>query len=93
LITWRNNTGVIHTGKLVHFAPQNGIYVFFRFDDNKKIMVILNKNTAETELDLVRFKELIQNNTKGKELFSAQVFSLENKLKIPAKSPMILELE
>ncbi len=36
LLNWRKGNPVIHTGKLTHFAPENGVYVFFRYNNDKK---------------------------------------------------------
>ncbi len=33
---WRKEKPVIHHGKLMHFAPENGIYVYFRYNDKDK---------------------------------------------------------
>ncbi len=41
---WRKNKTVIHTGRLMHFAPQDGVYTYFRYNDNETVMVVLNKN-------------------------------------------------
>lgn len=30
LLNWRKNAEVIHTGKLTHYAPMKGVYVYFR---------------------------------------------------------------
>jgi len=39
LLNWRKTSKVIHSGKLMHFAPNEGVYVYFRYDQNNKVMV------------------------------------------------------
>jgi glycosidase len=51
LLNWRKNSEVIHHGKLKQFIPQDGIYVFFRYDEKDAVMVVINKNNE----DSVRF--------------------------------------
>ncbi|MBX2843471.1 MAG: glycoside hydrolase family 13 protein [Flammeovirgaceae bacterium] len=92
VITWRNNNAVVHYGKLLHFAPLEDIYVYFRYHEDKKVMVILNKNTEEKTLQLDRFQEIIGKSTSGSELFGGKTVSLENTLTLPGKSPIIIEL-
>lgn len=93
LLNWRKNTPAIHTGKLVHFAPENGCYVYFRFDDSKTIMVILNKNLTNTSLNTEKYKERIKNFSIGKDVETGKTFELRGEISIPAKTALILELE
>lgn len=61
LFNWRKNNPIIHTGKLMHFAPTEkafDYYVYFRYTAEKKIMVVLNKGESKT-LDLSVYKELL----------------------------------
>jgi hypothetical protein len=47
LATWRKNQPVIHTGRLMHFGPENNTWVYFRYNDNKRVMVAMNNNAKE----------------------------------------------
>ncbi|RMG81389.1 MAG: alpha-amlyase, partial [Bacteroidetes bacterium] len=58
LLHWRQNAPAVHAGRLVHFVPENGVYVYFRLHDAQKIMVVFNKNAAPETLDLTRFAEI-----------------------------------
>ena len=93
LQNWRKNKKVIHYGKLVHFAPQDGIYTFFRYDENETVMVVLNKNREERMLSTKRFSEVMEGYSSGKEIITSKNISDLSEIKIPAKSAMILELK
>ena len=93
LLNWRKGNPVIHTGKLTHFAPENGVYVFFRYKNNKKVMIVLNKNKENFHLKLDRFNEILDENPKGKDVLSERVYDLSKKIVLPALTPLILELE
>ncbi len=93
LFNWRKNNSVIHSGKLKHFTPdRNDNYVYFRYNQNGKVMVILNKNEKEVNLELSRFEEVLKGYKTGLDIFTGREFTLEKSLTVPAKSPMILEL-
>lgn len=49
LAQFRKNSSAITTGKLMQFVPQNGVYIYFRYDDTQTVMVIANsgKNKAK----------------------------------------------
>jgi glycosidase len=89
---WRKNCTTIHTGKLMHFAPQDGVYVYFRYTENNTVMVILNKNTEQKAIDTSRFKEVISDYTSGNEIISGKQLADISKITVPARQAMIIEL-
>jgi len=91
LMNWRKQESVIHHGNLKHFAPERGVYVYFRFDSNKTIMVILNKNHHEVKLDTNRYEEITRGSYSGNDVLNRRLFdfSLEPVL---GRSAVILEL-
>ena len=93
ILNWRKNKDVIHTGKTKHFAPQEGVYVYFRYNDKERVMVVLNNNDKEQTLDVNRFKESLGASTNGYEVLSGKEVSLQSGLVVPAKSSMIIELK
>ena len=92
LLQWRKDKEVIHDGKLVHFLPKDNVYVYFRYDENEKVMVILNKG-AQKNLELERFKELIGGVQSGTDVLSGKTYTFGTSIELPAKSPLILELK
>ena len=56
-------------------------------------MVILNNNTTEMQLEMVRFKAELEGWSKGIEILSGKKLQLDNALNIPGKSAFIIELE
>jgi glycosidase len=93
LFNWRKSEPVIHYGKTMHYAPQNEVYVYFRYTDTKSIMVILNANDEAQTLDLSRFKQRIGSTTKAKDVFSGALVYLSKSLKIPPKSSRIISFK
>ena len=90
---WRKSKTVIHTGKLMHFAPQDGIYTYFRYNNNEVVMVVLNKNKTEKTVATNRFSEIVKGFKTGNEIISGQKFEDISEIKIPAKTAMIVELQ
>ncbi|MFW5755789.1 MAG: glycoside hydrolase family 13 protein, partial [Tangfeifania sp.] len=64
---WRKNKEVIHTGKLMHFTPEDGIYTYFRYNNEETVMVVLNKNREERMISSERFSEIMEGYSSGKE--------------------------
>ncbi len=59
LLQWRKHNTAISNGQLIHYLPENGHYVYFRYDQNRRVMVILNKNKQSSTVDLIRFNRMI----------------------------------
>ena len=93
VLNWRKTNSVVHSGELKHFAPENGIYVYFRYNPSGKVMVVLNKNASEKSLDTSRFSEVMANCTSGKEIISGKTITDLKNLNVPAMSAMIIELK
>ncbi len=90
LLNWRKNCKPVHDGKLTHFVPQDGVYVYFRYNNKSKVMVILNKNDHEQILELERFRELLDKNARGKEVISGKEIELKEEIVLEPMAPMII---
>jgi len=93
LLNWRKDKDVIHNGKTKNFVPQDGVFVYFRYNEKESVMVIINNNEKDQTLDLKRVAESLNGFTKGKEIISDKEIPLQNSMNIPAKTPLIIELE
>ena len=93
LANYRKNTPALQTGKLMQYVPENGVYVFFRYDNQKTIMVICNSNETESDLPTARFNERISNYKKAKDILTNENITNIETLRIPAQTTRVLELE
>ncbi|OFY45527.1 MAG: alpha-amlyase [Bacteroidetes bacterium GWF2_49_14] len=91
LLNWRKNAVVIHSGQLMHYSPANGAYVYFRYSMNQKIMVVLNKNNNPIILDTRNYSEMLGPGAKFRNVLAGTEFS-GDKIQVPAKTPLILEV-
>ena len=93
LLNWRKNNPVIADGKTLHFAPFNGVYVYFRYNKEKTIMVVMNKNTAAVDVGINRFTEILKGKTTAKNIISGETIVINKDLIIAPKSAMVLEVK
>jgi glycosidase len=91
LLDWRQNMTCLHTGDLIHYAPKEGVYVFFRFDDQQMVMVAMNKNDEVKEIDTGRFKETLHGKSIARDVISRNTFQLDQ-ITVPARSVLVLEI-
>jgi glycosidase len=92
LLNWRKNETVIHAGKLTHYIPQENIYVYFRYNEERTVMVIMNGNQQDKVLDTKRFTENLRNHKSGKDVITGLVYDSIDTIKLPAQSVLVLEL-
>ncbi len=98
LFQWRKTAASLHHGKMLHFVPEQNLYVYFRIDEqeevqSKTVMVILNRNEHPIELDLGRFKEGLKNSPAAYEVLTQSMITLKKTLTVAAKSAQIFELQ
>ena len=93
LFNWRKTAAVIHNGKMMHYIPENNVYVYFRYTDFESVMVVINNNPETQTFKTKRFAESIQNYQTGKDVLSGKTVDLKNDISIDRKSVLVLELK
>lgn len=92
MLNYRKQTPVLHYGKLLHYIPEDNVYVYFRTDEKQSVMVVLNNSNAPKTLNPNRFKEGIKQAKNGIELFSQNTIDFSKPIKVDAKSPLVIEI-
>lgn len=93
LLQWRKRTPVVQHGKLQHFAPADGIYVYFRYDGKDTVMVALNRNAEAVPLALDRFGDFINAGSRGRDAMTGAAVTFDKPLSLAAESATILHIE
>ena len=91
LLNWRKTKTVIHTGLLTHYTPENDVYVYFRYNEKEKIMVIMNNNETDQTLKTSRFAESLDGETTAKDLMTKKTYELSTSIVVPKQTALILE--
>ncbi len=92
LLNWRKANPVIANGQTLHFAPFDGVYVYFRYDDIKTIMVIVNKNNKEMVINTKRFVEILGNKSKAENVMTGEMISDLSSLRVKGKTVTVLNV-
>ena len=88
----RKNIPALQTGKLIQYLPPQGIYVYFRQDAQKTIMVIMSQNDTDQTLTTKRFAESIGTFNKGKNILNDAVIGDLSVVSVRAMSIQVIEL-
>jgi glycosidase len=92
LLNWRKSSTLVHEGKLMHFSPKDNIYVYFRYDDAQKVMIILNKNKEAYSLALAPYSEILKSVTLAKDILTGKEYEIKEILTLNNAGPLVLEL-
>ena len=90
VLNYRKNSEAIHSGKTIHFAPENGVYTLFRIKNDEIVTVILNKNEQPISLNLNRFEEVGLSGKSVKNILNGETLIFENTLEIGSKGVLML---
>ncbi len=92
LANYRKATPALQTGQLTQYLPQNGIYVYFRYDQAKTVMVATNSTDAEIDLDMSRFTERTAGFSRATDVLTGEMLIELKLVKLPARTARVLEL-
>jgi glycosidase len=92
LLQWRKKNVAVTQGKMIHYAPRNGVYVYGRIKDDDRVVVIMNSALTDQTVSMDRFSDITSGFTSGRDVITSQLFDLKSSITIPAKGEYILEL-
>jgi neopullulanase len=90
---FRKNSSAITTGKMMQYAPVDGVYVYFRYDNKQTVMCVMNTNDQSSTIDLSRFKERIKDFTKAYNVATGVTFDLQPQLTVGGKYLLVMDLK
>lgn len=93
MLHWRQQHPAITQGKTLHFAPFDGMYIYFRHTPGDTLMVVMNRNEKEMLLDTHRFAEILSQQSIAHPIFQSQSFPLIEPLRIAPKSALVAEIK
>lgn len=92
VLNFRKNNEVLHFGKMLQFLPDNNVYVYFRYNENDRVMVVINNSLESRELDLSRYAEGLKAHVSGTDIISEKTIELKDKLTVEGQTSMIIKL-
>jgi glycosidase len=93
LQNWRKNNTVLHDGKLMQFIPENGVYTYFRYNNQKTVMVMLNPTDKAVSINTQKYAEIMKDYTLAVDVISDKTLSDLTNISIPPKTIYIFELK
>ena len=89
----RRSSCALNMGTLLHYIPQNEVYVYFRSFEGEHKMVVLNRNTAEVTLDLGRFQQGLEGFSEVKDVWTGETVVLDETLILAPMGAFVFDLK
>lgn len=93
LANWRLTSEAATGGKMMQFIPEKSMYVYFRYTDSEKVMIILNAADEKQTLDLNRFTEMVSEGNAGKDVLSGKTITLGKSMDLEPWSVQVIEFK
>ena len=87
---YRKHASALKTGAFMQYLPDNGLYVYFRYDHNQTIMCVMNTDQNDRKVSLSKFKERTAGFKGGKNIENGNTIGAE--FSIPAMTLQVIEL-
>lgn len=93
LLKWRKSevSDIIAKGKLKHFMPFQGLYVYERSLNGKRIIVLMNGTDSILHVDMKQFAEILPAGTSLPDFLSGKKITIDNNMAFAPRQILILE--
>jgi len=88
--TYRKGSAALQTGDLMQYVPEDGLYVYFRYNKGQTIMCVMNTDNKERKVNFDKYLERTKGFTGGKDIVSSATISTQ--FSIPSMMMQVIEL-
>ncbi len=90
---FRKNASAIKTGKFMQYIPDNGLYVYFRYDAKQTVMCVMNTSDKPMPVNFSTYRERTTGFSKATSVLDEKEYETADIATIAAKSMWVLELK
>jgi glycosidase len=93
LAAFRKSSTALKTGKLMHYVPEEGVYVYFRYNKEQTIMCVMNTSSTKKTINFSRFSERINGFRTAQNVLTGTSLQLSENSDIQGTEMLVLELK
>lgn len=87
---YRKHSTALQKGRMMQYIPNNGLYVYFRYDSNSTVMCVMNTDKQTRTVDMQDYLEQTKGFNGGKEILTGKL--INTKFEIAAGTMQVIEL-
>ncbi|MGI8581845.1 MAG: alpha-amylase family glycosyl hydrolase, partial [Chitinophagaceae bacterium] len=91
LANYRKTSSALTTGAFMQYVPEDGVYVYFRYDNKQTIMVIMNTAKTEKKISVGKYDQRTAGFSKMKNVITGNITALKD-FSMDAKESGVYEL-
>lgn len=92
MLHWRKGNDVVAYGKMKHYVPQNGVYLYERYLDNgKQVVIVMNGSSENREISLNRYAETLKGKASWTDILTNKPLTLGDKITLSPRQILILQ--
>jgi glycosidase len=91
LASYRKTSSALTTGKFMQYLPEDGVYTYFRYDNNQTIMTVMNTSKSEKNISFDKFEERTSGFSKYKNVITNDMGTMTD-FKLGSYQAIVLEL-
>ena len=93
LANLRRQSCALNMGEMLHYIPQDEVYVYFKSFGDEHKMIVLNRNDAELELGLERFQQGLEGFIRMDNVWTGEEEEIGTTLKLAPMGSYIFDLK
>lgn len=93
LFTWRRQCRVLHTGRTMHFAPEDECYAFFRYDRNACVFVFVNNSRRRVRIPWSHYAEIAAPLREGRNVVTGERVTLSERCSVAPLTALVVEFD
>ena len=88
--TYRKGASALKTGAMMQYIPEDGLYVYFRYDKGQTIMCVMNTDNKERKVNFEKYSERTNGFNGGKDIVTNAKIGAQ--FSIPSMTMQVIEL-
>ena len=93
ITNWRKTSDAVKYGKLLHYLPENNVYVFFRYTENDRVMVVMNMNDEVVTISKEKHIQMLRGHKSAINVLTGAITSLANGIEVKGKTTSIFHIK
>ena len=93
LAKFRLHSSALQTGKFMQYLPVDGMYIYFRYDDNQTVMCVVNTSDKEQAVNFSNYAERTTGFSSAVNVFDNTSSATTASVNIRAHGCLVLDLK
>lgn len=93
LANLRRQSCALNMGEMLHYIPQDEVYVYFKSFGDEHKMIVLNRNDEEAELSLERFQQGLEGFIRADNVLTSETIELGSTMTLAPMGSYIFDLK